>query len=62
MATIEVDAKARREIVAACVKAKLAAHGDSNDKEIDLLIDALDLCLGKLGIQVPDVDPPAELP
>lgn len=38
--------------------AQRAAHGDSNDEEIDLLRSALEMALGELGYDLPRVDEP----
>lgn len=42
------------EVIVAAQKAQDAAYGDSNDQEIDLLREALELALNALGLSLPE--------
>ena len=41
-------------VMAAAQEAQDAAYGDSNDKEIELLRDALEMALDALGMSLPE--------
>lgn len=45
------------DVIAAAQAARNAANGDSNDDEIRLLGDALDLALAALGLPIPEPEP-----
>ena len=49
-----VTAARKDELIKAVIAARRAADDDSNDKEIELLQDALDQALGLLGLAVPE--------
>ena len=48
------------DVLAAAQEAQDAAYGDSNDSEIELLRDALEMALSTLGLEMPEGHDPDE--